>query len=64
MSESESIFDKTFDLNCSTGAIAILCPSRAGWLHVSIMVSPLSIAMGILPSKVAVILAAHPSSWI
>ena len=56
MSEFESIFDKTFDSNCSTGAIAILCPGRAGWLHVSIMVSPLSIAIGIIPSMVTVIL--------
>ena len=64
LSEFDNIYDKTFDSNCYTGAIAIVCPSRAGWLHVSIMVPPLSIDMGIIESSVAEMLDEHPSSWI
>ena len=61
LSEFDSIFDNFFDLNGSTGAIATLCPSSAGWLIAFIIMSPLSIAMGIFPSNVAVMLAAQPS---
>ena len=64
LSQFESIFDATFISYCSTAACAILWPMVAGWLIASIMASPASIAPDILPSKVAAILASHPSSCI
>ena len=64
LSQFESIFDATFISYCSTAAFAILWPIVAGWLIASIMASPASIAPDILPSKVAAILASHPSSCI
>ena len=64
LSQFERILDDIFDLNYSTGAFATLCPSSAGWFIVSMIISALSIAEGILPSRVAVMLASHPSSWI
>ena len=64
LSQFERILDDIFDSNCSTGAFATLWPSSAGWFIVFMIISGLSIAEGILPSRVAVMLAAHPSSWI
>ena len=58
LSQFERILDDILDANCSTGAFATLCPS-AGWFIVSMIVSALSIVDGILPSRVAVILASH-----
>ena len=58
------IFLFVIDSNCSTGPIAIVCPSREGWLQMDNIVFPLSMAVGILESRVAEILAAHPPSWI
>ena len=50
LSQFERILDYIFDFNCSTDAFATLCPSSAGGFIVSMIISALSIADGIIPS--------------
>ena len=64
LSEFDSIFEEIFDSYCSTGPCAIVNPIREGWLQMNNIVFPLSMAVGILESSVAVILADVPPSWI
>ena len=55
-SEFANTFEDIFDSNFSTGPCATVNPIKEGWLHMNKIVFPLSIAVGIVEYKIAVIL--------
>ena len=58
--EFDNIFEELFYSYCSTGPCAIVNTIKEGWFQMNKSVFPLSVAVGILESSVAVILADVP----
>ena len=64
LSELDNIFEEIFDSYCSTGLCAIVNPIREDWLQMDSIVFPLYMAVEIIGSSVADILADVPPLWI